>query len=233
MVTAEQALHGFWDVMVRSFGRRAPARFDYRSLFPAATAWGWAFRADPARAPEFLEARGVSRDGLTLIGSGDTTVVTPPLFEPGEGVNVEGALPARAVAGADGRLAVAADLGPAATTPQFSGDERRFVARRIRFSRAPGPVATPAAVFPALRPCARGGALTIRLRHPGPRERRRSVAVSVNGRRVVVRRGRARSAPKTVVLRGMPRAGELRVGVRVRTTRNRTLKAARAYPPCA
>jgi hypothetical protein len=34
-----------------------------------------------------------------------------------------------------------------------------------------------------------------------------------------------------VVLRGLP-AGELRVGVRVRTTRGRVLKALRTYPAC-
>jgi S-formylglutathione hydrolase FrmB len=231
MIAAEQALHGFWEVMVRSFGRRPPARFDYRSLFGQAEAWGWTFRADPRRAPEFLEARGVTREGLTLIGSGHTTVVTPPLFEPGERVAVEGALPAQALADARGRLALAADLGPPATTPQFSGEERRWTARRIRFTRSL--VVGGAAILPAERPCTGTGAITIRLRHPGTRERRRSLAVSVNGRRVLVRRTRRSLARKTVVLKGLPAAGELRVGVRVRTTRGRTLKASRTYPPCA
>lgn len=227
MVTAEQAIHNFWDVMVRSFGRRAPASFDYRSVFADSTAWGWTFRADPRRAPEFLEVRGASAAGLTLIGSGATTVVTPPLFAPGEVVAVEGALPAAARADAGGRLTLAADLGAPAGTPQFSagGGERTWTARRIRF--APG-----VALFPAERPCAAGGKLTIRLRHPGPRERRRTVAVSVNGRRVLVRRTRGAAARKTVVLRNLPAAGELRIGVRVRTTRNRTLKSARTYPNC-
>ena len=232
MITAEAALHRFWEVMVRSFGRGTPASFDYRSVFPDSTAWGWTFRADPRRAPEFLEARGVSRGGLTLIGSGSTTVVTAPLFEPGEAVRVEGALPADARAGDDGRLTIAADLGAPAATAQFSGGERTWTARRIRFTRTEGPVATRAAVFPGRRPCSRGGTLTIRLRHPGHRERRRSVAISVNGRRVLVRRTRRALARKKVVLTGLPTAGELRIGVRVRTTRNRTLKAARTYPAC-
>jgi hypothetical protein len=227
MVTAEQALHHFWDVMVRSFGRRPPASFDYRSIFADSTVWGWTFRADPRRAPEFLEVRGASHEGFTLVGSGSTTVVTPPLFAPGENVAVEGALPAQAGADAGGRLTLAADLGAPAATPQFSsgGGERTWTARRIRFTRG-------AALFPAERPCASGGTLTIRLRHPGPRERRRSVAVSVNGKRVLVRRTRRALARKTVVLRNLPASGELKVGVRVATTRGRVLKSTRVYPAC-
>ena len=226
MVTAEAGLHRFWDLMVRSFGRPAPERFDYRSAFADSGAWGWTFRADARRAPEFAEVRGASRDGLTLIGSGTETVVTPPLFAPGERVAVQGALPATAAADGEGRITVAADLGPPATTPQFSGGERRWTARRISFG-APGA----AAVLPSTRPCSAPRMLTIRLRHPGRGERRRSLAVSVNGRRVLVRRTRGALARKTVVLRNLP-AGELRIGIRVRTTRGRTLKSARTYPAC-
>jgi S-formylglutathione hydrolase FrmB len=232
MVTAEAGMHRFWEVLVRSFGRAEPRRFDYRSVFADATAWGWTFRADPRRAPEFVEVRGASADGLTLIGSGTETVVTPKLFEPGESVSVEGALPAVATADGDGRLRLAVDLGEPATTPQFSGGERRWTARRIRFRRtSEPPVTTAAAAFPGIRPCASAATLTIRLRHPGPRERRRSVAISVNGRRVLVRRTRAALARKTVALRNLP-GGTLRIGVRVRTTHNRTLKATRVYPAC-
>jgi S-formylglutathione hydrolase FrmB len=233
MVTAEAGLHAFWDVMVRSFGRRAPASFDYRSVFADSSAWGWTFRADAKRAPEFVEVRGASRDGLTLIGSGTETVVTPPLFEPGQSVSVEGAAPAVATADADGRITIAADLGPPATTAQFSpgGEERRWVARRIRFAERAASTTTTAATFPSGRPCSSRGTLTIRLKHPGRRERRRSLAVSVNGTRVIVRRTRRGLARKTVVLRNLP-DGVLRIGVRVRTTRNRTLKATRTYPAC-
>lgn len=229
MVTAEAGLHAFWGVMTKAFGRAEPQRFDYRSVFADATAWGWTFRADARRAPEFVEVRGASKDGLTLIGSGTETVVTPPLFEPGARVAVEGAKPETAVANAAGRITIAADLGLPASTPQFGGDERKWVARRIRFEPAL-PEAT-AATFPNARPCTSDGTLTIRLKHPGHKERRASIAISVNGRRVLVRRTRASAARKTVVLRGLP-AGELRVGVRVRTTRGRVLKALRTYPAC-
>lgn len=231
MVTAEAGLHAFWDVMVKSFGRAAPRRFDYRTIFSDATVWGWTFRADPRRAPEFLELRGASADGLTLIGSGTETVITPRLFEPGETVLVQGAAPARATADGDGRLTIAADLGEPASTPQFDGDERRWTARRIRFTgTAPEPpVRTTAAVFPGERAC--GGPLAIRLRHPGRRERRRTVAVSVNGKRVLVRRTRAAAARKTIVLRDLP-SGALRIGLRVRTSRNRVIKTTKTYPAC-
>jgi S-formylglutathione hydrolase FrmB len=236
MVTAEAGMHAFWDVMVRSFGRPDPDRFDYRSVFADATAWGWRFRADPRRAPEFVEVRAASAGGLTLVGSGTETVVTPPLFERGERVRVDGALPATATAGADGRVTIAADLGEPASTAQFSpGDrQRRLTARRIRFLRAgaAGPGASTAATaLPPSRRCARGATLTIRLRHPGPRERRRSLAVSVNGRRVLVRRTKGALARKAVVLRDLP-AGELRIAVRVRTSRGRVLRASRTYPAC-
>lgn len=231
MITAEAGLHAFWDLMVRSFGRRAPARFDYRSIFQDSIAWGWTFRADARRAPEFVEVRGASADGLTLIGSGTETVVTPELFEPGERVSVEGAAPARATADRNGRLTLAVDLGSPATSAQFSGGgERRWTARRIRFTREPG-LASSVAAFPASRQCGAGSTLTIRLRHPGHRERRRTVAVSVNGKRVLVRRTRGSAARKTVVLRNLP-DGALMIGVRVRTTRNRTLKSQASYPPC-
>ncbi|MDQ3933102.1 MAG: esterase family protein, partial [Actinomycetota bacterium] len=169
MVTAELGLHAFWDLMTRSFGRRAPRSFDYRSVFADATAWGWTFRADARRAPEFLEVRGASAEGLTLIGSGTETVVTPRLFEPGARVRVEGAAPATATADAEGRLTVAVDLGEPAASPQFSGGERRWTARRVRFAEPPAS-STPAD-FPAQRPCESGGTLTIRLKHPGRRSR--------------------------------------------------------------
>jgi hypothetical protein len=57
------------------------------------------------------------------------------------------------------------------------------------------------------------------------------VAVSVNGGRVLVRRTKGSAARKTVVLRRLS-DGELRIGVRVRTTRGRVLKALRTYPAC-
>lgn len=50
--------------------------FDYRSIWPEFSAWGWDFRVDRA-AREFLDLTGVSCDGLTLQGSGQVTVTVP------------------------------------------------------------------------------------------------------------------------------------------------------------
>jgi S-formylglutathione hydrolase FrmB len=229
MVTAERGLHAFWGVMVRSFGRPAPRSFDYRSVFAEARAWGWTFRADPRRAPEFVEVRGASADGLTLVGSGTETVITPRVFEPGERVSVSGAAPATATADGEGRITIAADLGAPAETAQFSGGERRWTARRITFTRPT--LDSRAAAFPAFRPCSSEVPLTLRLKHPGRGERRALLAVSVNGRRVLVRRTKRALARKTVVLGDLP-PGELTIGVRVRTTRNRVLKSRASYPAC-
>lgn len=136
MVGATRGLHSFWPLMLRSFGRPPPGRFDYRTADAEASAWGWTFRADERRAPELLEVRGASRSGLLLVGSGTETVVTGPLFRPRALVRVTGARPARARADSRGRLTVAVDLGPPNAAAQFAPGEtsRPWVARRVRLS---------------------------------------------------------------------------------------------------
>jgi len=71
----------------------APPSFDYRAGDTATAVWGWQFRADSARAPEFLDIRHASVDGLRLTGSGAASVTTPPFFRPGEIVSVAGGGP--------------------------------------------------------------------------------------------------------------------------------------------
>ena len=71
-------LHRFWPQMLEAFGRRPPSQFDYRTGDAAAAVWGWTFAADPARAPEFLDVRNASGDGLKLTGSGHEAVITAP-----------------------------------------------------------------------------------------------------------------------------------------------------------
>jgi S-formylglutathione hydrolase FrmB len=224
MVNATRQMHPFWDLMAKSFGRPDPASFDFRSTDADIDVWGWSFRADPKRAPEFLEVQGASASGVTLIGSGTTTVVTKRLFGPHERVDVSGAKPQSDTADADGRLTMAVDLGPPAATPQFGTDARAFTARRIRFT-VPGA----AAQLPPDRTCS-GRRLAVKLRHLTHGEARRSVAISVDGHRVLVRRGlRAQRLGRVDVT--LP-PGATRVGVRIRTTRNRTLKSTRVYPAC-
>ena len=227
MASAGRALRAFWPVMAEAFGRAAPRAFDFRSAASDFEAWGWAFRADTKRAPELLEVRDASSSGVTLTGSGTTTVVTPAVAQPGQRVSVSGAAPASATADGDGRLTLAVDLGPPNTAAQFSGGSRAVVARRVRLTPERG-----APELPARRDCTRGSRLKLRMPRLRKRERRVSVAVAANGRRVFVRRGRGARRTKRVVLADLPR-GELRVALRVKTSRGRILRSARTYPPCA
>jgi hypothetical protein len=131
--------------MLAAFGRPEPRSFSYRTGDAVASVWGWTFAADPSRAPEFLDARDVSRDGLTLTGSGTASVRTPPLFWPGEVVAIEGAASTalRVRADREGRVTFPVDLGPAhaleqGTTAQVAAqasDPSYFVTRRVRFER--------------------------------------------------------------------------------------------------
>jgi S-formylglutathione hydrolase FrmB len=58
----------------------APTSFDYRSIEPSFNIFGWAVKADPQRAAEFLDLSDVSNSGLTVTGSGLTRITTPPIF---------------------------------------------------------------------------------------------------------------------------------------------------------
>jgi S-formylglutathione hydrolase FrmB len=122
---ADQDLRRFWPQMLDAFGSRPPSEFDYRTGDAAASVWGWSFAADPARAPEFLGVHRASRHGVSLTGSGTTSVVTAPLFRAHEQVFVEGAGPFSGMARADdsGRLAVTVDLGPAHSLEQGTAAE--------------------------------------------------------------------------------------------------------------
>jgi S-formylglutathione hydrolase FrmB len=142
---ADHDLRVFWPQMSAAFGRPDPRQFSYRTADAVASVWGWTFAADPARAPEFLDARDVCRDGLTLTGSGTESVTTPRSFLPGELVTIEGAASGamRVRADGDGRLTFPVDLGPphaleqdtAAEVVAQASDPGYFVTRRVRFDR--------------------------------------------------------------------------------------------------
>lgn len=113
--------------------RRAPRVFDLRAIEPTFGAHGWRFAADPARRPEFLDVRRVSRSGLGLTGTGTTTVTTPRW-----GPRVRALLVT--VDGVSRRIHVPrsrhvrfrVDLGPATPTQQYAAgyrDQRR--SRRV------------------------------------------------------------------------------------------------------
>lgn len=107
----ERDLHEFWPQILAAFGRTAPAAFDYRRADAEFAVWGWRFSADPQRAPEFLEAHTVSLAGLTLTGSGLTTVTTAAVYAPGASVQLHDGASTRSVVGdRDGRLHFTVDL---------------------------------------------------------------------------------------------------------------------------
>jgi S-formylglutathione hydrolase FrmB len=135
MVSAEHHLEAFWPQMMRAFqGKPPPVRFDHRTADPDFAVWGWTFHADRQRAMEFLEARGITRHGLTLTGSGTETIVTPRLFRRRQLVQVTGARPGP-LARADrrGRLTLTVDLGPPHARAQFGAGDAppEFVTRRV------------------------------------------------------------------------------------------------------
>jgi S-formylglutathione hydrolase FrmB len=84
----DQAIGDTLPGFVAEFGLPAPSPFNYRSIEPAFSVYGWSVVADPARALEFLQLGNVSSEGLTVTGSGATVITTPPLFAPSRPVSV-------------------------------------------------------------------------------------------------------------------------------------------------
>lgn len=136
----QKFLHEFWPQLTGAFGEPAPAEFDYRRVDPQFAVWGWEFRADPARAPEFLQITDASQAGLVLTGSGRTTVTTAGYFRPGQHVSVDfGGGMTAVVADSAGRLTFTVDLGPAHRTQQYldpvgEQDADHFTTRTVRFA---------------------------------------------------------------------------------------------------
>ena len=132
----------WFPVMLGAFGRSAPTKFDYRTIKPSFSIWGWHFATDPKRAREFLKIANASPSGLTLVGSGGTTVTTPSYFEPGQTVELDGATVPSAVADPDGRITFMVNLGPAHTEQQFTLVQRvlellgkYFVTKKVSFAQ--------------------------------------------------------------------------------------------------
>jgi S-formylglutathione hydrolase FrmB len=185
-----------------------PATFDYRSIEPHFDVWGWHVDADPERALEFLHLQA-GRAGVTLEGSGRTTVTTPAWYRGLEAVDVNGTPTAP---GSDGRLRFVVDLGAVHTVQQYTqGASATSESRRVAL--APHTVVRITKVTRVkrrLRVCARaiGGEV--------PRAR-----ITASGRTVSARIGaktschllRVRHTPATVTIRGRDRFGHL-----VRTT---------------
>ncbi|MDX2939549.1 alpha/beta hydrolase [Streptomyces ipomoeae] len=117
--------------------RSAPASFDYRSVEPRFEVFGWSVRADPNRALEFLRLRDVSDTGLTITGSGATTVTTPPLFHGSDPVTVTvDGDPTTVRPDGNGSVSFTVDLGLANQRQQYTvGSDSDFHTATVTFDR--------------------------------------------------------------------------------------------------
>ncbi|MEX1220270.1 MAG: alpha/beta hydrolase family protein [Solirubrobacterales bacterium] len=93
-----------------------PAEFNFRSIEPQFDIWNWRVAVDPDRALEFLRIRS-ARSSLTLEGSGQTAVTTPPRYRGVRTVDVNDR-PKRV--SPDGRLRFTVDLGRAHSVQQYT-----------------------------------------------------------------------------------------------------------------
>ncbi len=142
----QRGLHRFWTFMFDSFGRSAPTAFDYRSAEPTFDVWGWRFRAQAERAPEFLDVASASQRGVSITGSGLTSISTDAVFPPRQRVSIEGAVERSVAADSQGRLDFHVDLGAPHRDQQYTliarAKEARggyFVSRTVAFRSASGP----------------------------------------------------------------------------------------------
>lgn len=97
-----------------------PATFDFRAIEPSFSVYGWTVTADAARALEFMELRGVGPGGLTVIGSGKTTVTSPAVYRGVGSVDVTiNGVTTSAKPDATGRISFPVDLGLANTQQAY------------------------------------------------------------------------------------------------------------------
>jgi S-formylglutathione hydrolase FrmB len=223
-----------FQVFTKVFARppAPPSSFNYMSIKSAFDIWGWHVTTDPNRALEFIQLNSVSDNGLTLVGSGTTTVTTPPLFGGFRQVNLGNAGTASATPDVAGRIRFTVDLGSPHANQQYTPQARAdgqdtagyFKTRSVTF-RPAGQIAL--AALPHARSCRRSS-LTLRLRRPRGVTLRKAT-VYVNGRRVRTVTGRA--LRRAVTLRGLP-SGRLRVRVVVVTSTRRKFIVKRTYRAC-
>lgn len=145
---AQRNLHDALPRLLAAVGTPAPATFHYRSAEPSFSVYGWDFETKRT-VMEFIEITGAGRDGLTIKGSDKVAVTTPPLFNPGEVVDVSSNSPVSADAA--GRLSFEADLGPSHQFQEFTAESDSQKASQgasywrvlgVRFTRSPIPSTT-------------------------------------------------------------------------------------------
>jgi ABC-2 type transport system ATP-binding protein len=154
-----------------------------------------------------LSTSDVQYRGNTL--GGPVSVATDPASPGILTIPVLGAQTGPSGSGPDGTTPFAAPPGSPPAQKAGAGGPKR---------------SAPSARLPSARKCASRRSFRIHLRRG-----LRSATVLVNGKRVKVLRGKRLRAP--VNLRGLPK-GTFRVTVTGRTTRGRTLRAARTYHTC-
>jgi hypothetical protein len=114
----------------------APRSFDYRSVEPSFSVYGWRVRADPKRALEFLDLSHAGRRGLRLTGSGLTTVTTPPWFRGRHRVRLTGATRKRVTPDNAGRITFQVDLGSPDRQQQYTlGAVTKTTTRTVTFAK--------------------------------------------------------------------------------------------------
>jgi hypothetical protein len=112
----------------------APSTFDYESIEPSFDVWGWTAKTDPKRAVEWLQLKGAGRGGLTLTGTGRTTVTTPAWFRGRRHVALRGAQEHSVAPDGKGRIRFTVDLGPADTEQEDTpGAPTARITRTVRF----------------------------------------------------------------------------------------------------
>ncbi len=122
--------HRAWPVMQALFAANPPAPtvFDYRSIEPEFSVWGWDVAAH-RDVTEFVYLTGVSAQGLTVRGSGRVDVTTPSGYHPMVRYSVTttgtaGTSTQVVRADAHGRLHLTVDLGPSHMFQQYTAAQR-------------------------------------------------------------------------------------------------------------
>ncbi len=117
--------------------QQAPT-FDYSSVEPEFKVWGWDIAADPERALEFMKVSDANDQGITLTGSGTTSVTSPPLFRSHQFVRLDGATGDWARADESGRITFRVGLGRAHEIQQYRlGAPSSRTSQTVRFHAWP------------------------------------------------------------------------------------------------
>jgi S-formylglutathione hydrolase FrmB len=115
-----------------------PTVFDYKSIEPQFDVYGWRVAADPHRALEFMQLHLDGLKSMKIVGSGTTSVTSPPLFGDDRAVILGNAEQGVVVPDSEGRIRFTVDLGPPDTVQQYTaGADPAEVARTVTFTPVP------------------------------------------------------------------------------------------------